>query len=189
MESKISFGRFVKQHHQALNLIQAKLDSLRASIRIAEHLAREAAINLRSRNFMRILVGVFAIAAIIGTVLSIYALRERNTDLGMASRTELQPNEGAPEPSVLEVVEYCPSTRSIVGVFGNTKLSNLLWITWQNDSANHGEQQSSDSSTFSLGEWTEKENSNIRQSDTSTCMKQLKITEGEPDLANWPADE
>jgi hypothetical protein len=189
MESKISFGSIVKQYNQALSLIQAKLDSLHAPIRIAEHLAREAALNLRLRNFIRILVGVFTIAAIIGTVLSVYALRVRDTELGMASHTELQPNSGAPEPSLLEVVEHCPYTRSIGGVFGNNKLNNLLRITWQNDPDNQGKQESSDSSTLSLGEWTEKENSNIRRSDTSTCMKQLKKTEGEPDPTNLPEDE
>lgn len=171
MERKISFGSVVKQYNQALNLIQAKLDSLHAPIRMAEHLAREAAINLRSRNFMRISVGVFTIAAIIGTVLSIYALRERNTDIGMASHTELQPISGAPEPSLLEVVEHCPYTRSKGGVFGNSKLDNLPRITWQSDPDNQEKQESSASSPLSLGEWTEKENSNIRSSDNSTCVK------------------
>lgn len=171
MERKISFGSVVKQYNQALSLIQAKLDSLHAPIRIDEHLAREVAINLRSRNFILILVGVFTIAAIIGTVLSIYALRVRDTELGMASHTELQSNEGAPEPSVSEIVEHCPYTRSKGWVFGNTKSSNLLRNTWQNDPDNKGNQESSDSSTLSLGEWTEKENANIRKEDTSTCGK------------------
>jgi hypothetical protein len=131
---------------------------------------------------------MLVISAIIGTVLSVFALGERDTDPSMASHTELQPDQGAPEPSVFEVVEHCPYTRSMGGLFGNTKLNNLLHNTWQNDSANQREQQNSDGSTLSLGEWTEKENSIIRKSDTSTCMKQLKKTEEEPDPANLPAD-
>ena len=179
MESKISFEGFVKQHHQALNLIQAKLDSLRASIRIAEHLAREVAIKLRSRNFMRSLVGVFAIAAIIAIVMSIYVAQQRNsapvqTEIGLPSQVAEQIKRRTTETQahlMMENTENCSVKRLGVGVFSNAKLINLLSMARQNNSTIERERWSSGSNTFNLGYWTEKENSNIRVSHTRNCGK------------------
>jgi hypothetical protein len=173
------FHSFNKQHHQALNLIQARLGSLRASTRIAEHQAREAAIKLRSRNFMRILVGVFASAAIIAIVMSIYVPRKGNStavqaEIGLPSQVEEQIKRRTKETQahlVMERTEKCSDKRLSVGVFSNAKLINLLGMARQNNSTILGERWSSGSNTFNLGYWTEKENSNIRVSHTRNCGK------------------
>ena len=170
----------------------------------AQRLAREASTKRRSSNLLRALVGVFAIAAVIAIVLSLYALQQRNRALvqaaiGLASQAELQAEGRSPETAVLlalEALENYPYTWQAEKALGNAILKSRLRVVIPYNDYFQSMQWSSDGrkilisgmeliSQFPL-KW---KNANTRVLDTSTGEELLKITEGEPNMASWSPDE
>jgi len=238
----------------------------------AERLTREAATERRSRNFLRALVGVFAVAAIVAVGLTIFAFnqpgiaqseadqrataeaialeerqeailqadgratqqaiaeteakargiaeeqaledRDRAVEaqqdaleqreealhqaaIGLASQAELQAKGGAPETAILlalEALENYSYTWQAEKALGNAILNSRLRMVIPFDDTFQGVEWSSDSSKILVSGIErdvegQKINANARVLDASTGEELIRITEGEPNMANWSPDE
>jgi WD40 repeat protein len=193
-----------------LALTQMEGDYLEASL--AEHrarqaaeeerLAHEAALERRSRNFLRALVVVFALAAVVAIGLTIFAFNQRQqalvqASIGLASQAEQQAKGRAPETSVLlalEALENYPYTWQAERALGVAILNSRLRLVVPSNNFILTVEWSSDGSQIlaSGGEGDYEgplENANARILDTSSGEELLRITDGKPDMARWSPDE
>jgi len=194
MDGKI-FNSNGKQHVQALGLslanfarriacaiisIQEKLPHiLRLPVEYLKNLAPDTTFKLHWQVFLRTFILVSAIAAIIIIVLNVYAPRRRSStlvqaDIHLPTHAEQLSKGRAPATTALLMQgdgDRCSYNRFREGIFSNAKLINLLSMARQNQSTNQDGKSSSDSISFNLGYWTEKENSDIRISYTRNCQE------------------
>ena len=192
MDGKI-FNSIGKQHLQALDLFQAKFARLVAcaSISIREKLshilrltgdylkllAPDTTFKLHWQIFLRTFIIVSAIAAIIILVLNGYPPRQRSSatvqaDIHLATHAKQQSKGRTPATTASLMQgdrDRCSFNRFGDGIFINAKSINFLSMARQNQSNHQEGKSSSDSISFNLGYWTEKENSDIRVSDTRNC--------------------
>jgi WD40 repeat protein len=93
----------------------------------AERQAHEDALEARSRRFLRLLVGVFAVAAVVAVVLSVVAFNQRQealrqASIGLAALAVGELDTASPERSVLlalEALEHYPYTGQAESALAN----------------------------------------------------------------------
>jgi len=161
----------------------------------AERLAHEAALERRSRNFLRGLVAVMAVAAVVAIVLSIYAFNQREqariqASIGLASQSLLEMNSSHPErtvPLALEALEEYPYTWQAERALGQAVLtSNLKSIL------SHEETEWGITTAFWSPDGrkilTGGDDGSVRVWDASSGDELTRITDGAPHSGCWSPD-